>query len=97
MLRRFDARYFAASVDTPETNAKFAASLGIDYPILSDPTKAVARAYGVLAPTGMASRWTVYIGRDGRILDVDKKVRAASHGADVAQRLQEFAERVRGS
>jgi peroxiredoxin Q/BCP len=90
-------RYFAASVDAPETNAKFAASLGIDYPILSDPTKAVARAYGVLAPTGMASRWTFYIGRDGRILDVDKKVRAASHGADVAQRLQEFAERVRGS
>jgi len=90
-------RYFAASVDAPETNAKFAVSLGIDYPILSDPTKAVARAYGVLAPTGMASRWTFYIGRDGRILDVDKKVRAASHGADVAQRLQEFAERVRGS
>jgi len=90
-------RYFAASVDAPETNAKFAASLGIDYPILSDPTKAVARAYGVLAPTGMASRWTFYIGRDGRILDVDKKVRAASHGADVAQWLQEFAERVRGS
>jgi peroxiredoxin Q/BCP len=57
----------------------------------------VARAYGVLAPSGMASRWTVYIGRDGRILDVDKKVRAASHGADVATRLQEFTEPVRGS
>ena len=90
-------RYFAVSIDAPETNAKFAASLGIDYPILSDPTKAVARAYGVLSPTGMASRWTVYIGRDGHILDIDKKVRAASHGADVAERLQEFAERVRGS
>jgi peroxiredoxin Q/BCP len=90
-------RYFAASVDAPETNAKFAASLGIDYPILSDPTKAVSRAYGVLGATGMASRWTVYIGRDGRILEIDKKVRAASHGADVAERLQEFAERVRGS
>jgi thioredoxin-dependent peroxiredoxin len=97
MLRRFDVRYFAASVDRPETNAKFAASLGIDYPILSDPTKAVARAYGVLAASGMASRWTVYIGRDGRILDIDKQVRAASHGADVAERLQEFTKRVQGS
>jgi len=57
----------------------------------------VARAYGVLGPSGMASRWTVYIGRDGRILDIDKRVRAASHGADVAERLQEFTERVRGS
>ena len=90
MLRRFDARYFAASVDRPETNAKFAASLGIDYPILSDPTKAVARAYGVLAPSGMASRWTVYIGRDGRILDIDKKVSPSTHGADVARRLTEL-------
>ena len=67
-----------------------AASLGVDYPILSDPTKEVARAYGVLAPSGMASRWTFYIGADGRILDIDKAVRAASHGADIAKRLEEL-------
>jgi len=96
-LRRLDVRYFAASVDTPERNAKFAASLGADYPILSDPTKVAARAYGVLAASGMASRWTFYIGRDGRILDIDKGVRAASHGADVVRRLQEFTNRVQGS
>jgi peroxiredoxin Q/BCP len=89
-LRRLDVRYFAASVDTPETNAKFAASLGIDYPILSDPTKATARAYGVLGASGLASRWTIYIGPDLRILDIDKRVRAASHGADIAKRLEEL-------
>jgi peroxiredoxin Q/BCP len=88
-LRRFDVRYFAASVDAPETNAKFAASLGVDYPILSDPTKDVARAYGVLAPSGLASRWTFYIGADGRILYIDKQVRAASHGTDIVKRLEE--------
>ncbi len=87
-------RYFAASVDSPETNTKFAASLGIDYPILSDPTRDVARAYGVLAPSGFASRWTFYIGADGRILDIDKKVSASSHGADVVARLTEL--RVQG-
>jgi peroxiredoxin Q/BCP len=96
-LRRFDVRYFAASVDAEATNAKFAVSLRLDYPILSDPTKATARAYGVLAPSGLASRWTFYIGPDGRILDIDKQVRSASHGADVARRLQEFAERLPGS
>ena len=96
-MRRFDVQYFAASVDAPETNAKFAASLGIDYPILSDPTKEVARAYGVLAPSGMASRWTFYIGADGRILDIDKQVRAASHGMDIAKRLEALTNRVQGS
>jgi peroxiredoxin Q/BCP len=87
--------YFAASVDTPETNARFAASLGIGYPILSDPTKQVARAYGVLAPSGFASRWTFYIGADGRILDIEKKVSSATHGDAVVARLNEL--RVQGS
>jgi peroxiredoxin Q/BCP len=50
----------------------------------------VARAYGVLAPSGLASRWTFYIGADGRILDIDKKVRAASHGTDIVKRLEEL-------
>jgi len=88
VLRKLDARYFAASVDAADTNAKFAKSLGIDYPILSDPAKGVARAYGVLAPSGLASRWTFYIGTDGRILDIDKKVSAATHGQDVAAALE---------
>jgi len=54
----------------------------------------VARAYGVLAASGYASRWTFYIGADGRILDIDKKVSAASHGRDVVAKLTEL--RVRG-
>jgi peroxiredoxin Q/BCP len=89
-LRRLDVRYFAASVDTSEANTRFATSLGIGYPILSDPTKEVARAYGVLASSGFASRWTFYIGADGRILDIDKKVRPASHGREVVARLNEL-------
>ena len=85
-----DVSYFAASVDSPEVNKRFAESLGLSYPILSDATKDVARAYGVLAPNGYASRWTFYIGADGRILDIDKKVSAASHGRDVVAKLTQL-------
>jgi peroxiredoxin Q/BCP len=81
---------FAASVDSPGTNAEFAASLSLPYPILCDETKETARAYGVLTASGFPSRWTFYIGRDGRILDIDKRVRAATHGHDVAARLTEL-------
>jgi peroxiredoxin Q/BCP len=81
-------RYFGASVDSPDANARFAQSLDLDYPILSDPAKDVARAYGVLSASGFASRWTFYIGVDGRILDIDKKVNAAAHGTDVADALK---------
>ncbi len=47
-LHELDVAYFTASVDTPELNKKFAESLDLDYPILSDPDKSVAKAYGVL-------------------------------------------------
>jgi thioredoxin-dependent peroxiredoxin len=81
--------YFAASTDDAETNKKFAESLQLDYPILSDPDRKTAGAYGVLAPQGAyARRHTVYIGADGRILDVDREVKPGSAGADVAARLE---------
>ena len=91
-LRGRTPAYFTASVDSVDANATFAESLGLAYPILSDPTKEVARAYGVLGPSGYASRWTFYIGADGRILDIDTKVSAASHGADVVARLAALRE-----
>jgi peroxiredoxin Q/BCP len=83
-------RYFGASVDTPETNARFAESLGIDYPILSDPDRTVARAYGVLSASGYASRWTFVIGANGRVLAIDKNVSASSHGRDIVQMLTQL-------
>ena len=89
-LRRFNMRYFAASVDRPELNARFARSLGIDYPILSDPGGTTARAYGVLRASGYASRWTFYIGADGRIQTIDKKIRPSSHGRDIVAQLTEL-------
>jgi thioredoxin-dependent peroxiredoxin len=55
--------YFAASVDDAETNKKFAEHVEADYPILSDPEKKAATAYGVVdAQRQLAARWTFYIG-----------------------------------
>jgi thioredoxin-dependent peroxiredoxin len=87
LLDRPNVQFFAASVDSVETNAEFAGALDLEYPILSDASRRVARAYGVLGASGFASRWTFYIGLDGRILDIDKHVRTASHGRDVEARL----------
>ena len=81
--------YFAASVDDPETNKKFAESLDLDYPILSDPETTVAEAYGVLRD-GYAARHTFYIGSDGKILFVDREVNPRTAGKDVAARLKEL-------
>ncbi len=79
------------SVDTPETNKEFAEAVEADYPILSDPGKAVARAYGVVTDQrALAQRWTFYIGGDGNILRVDRRVRPSTAGEDVIATLQEL-------
>lgn len=76
-------------MDTAETNKKFADSLELDYPILSDPGKEVAKAYGVIiGDKAYASRWTFYIGKDGKILYIDRQVSPASHGKDVVERIK---------
>lgn len=90
-IRAFDVAYFTASCDTQEDNAKFAESLGLDYPILCDPSKEVAQAYGVVHEgREVPERWTFYIGLDGTLLYIDKGVMTESHGADIAARLQEL-------
>ena len=89
-LQKFQVQVFAASVDTPETNKRFVDEHHYNFPILSDPEKTVAKAYGVLAPAGYAQRWTFIIGRDGTIRAIDKKVDFASHGKDLARELEEL-------
>jgi len=67
-----------------EKNTEFAKSLELDYPILSDPEKNVAKAYGVVHEgREVPERWTFIIGADGNIKHIDRKVKAASHGEDL--------------
>ena len=62
MIKKYNVSYFMASVDPLEKNVEFAKATSVDlgarggvvakkeadFPILSDPTKATATAYGVL-------------------------------------------------
>jgi thioredoxin-dependent peroxiredoxin len=77
-------------VDDAKTNKEFAEHVGADYPILSDPSKEVATAYGVIGRVPFASRWTFYIGPDGKIMYIDKSVKTSTAGADVAAKLAEL-------
>jgi thioredoxin-dependent peroxiredoxin len=91
LIKPLKVAYFTASVDTPEYNKKFAESLDLDYPILSDPDKTVANAYGVINPTrGFANRWTFYIDKAGVIKAIDKSVKAPNSAPDVAAKVKEL-------
>lgn len=97
LLKQFDAAYFTASTDPVEKNTKFAESLELDYPILSDPTGKTATAYGIYnAQRNAAQRVTFIIGADGKILAVVDKVKTKTHGQDIAARLKELGVAKRG-
>ena len=90
-LDKFDVAYFTASVDKPEVNKRFAETLMLDYPILSDPSTKTAKAYGVVhGARKVPERWTFYVGKDGKLAHIDRGVNASSHGADMVARLKEL-------
>jgi peroxiredoxin Q/BCP len=90
LLKQFDISYFMASVDSLEKNTSFAESTKADFPLLSDPTKTTAKAYDVLALYGFPKRHTIYIGKDGKILMVDRKINAATSAQDIAANLEKL-------
>ena len=101
-IRMYDVAYFMASVDPIEKNTEFAKATSVklgdaevakkeaDFPLLSDPTKQVAKAYGVLNERGVANRWTFYIDKDGRIAHIEKAVKPDTSAADMVTKLAEL-------
>jgi peroxiredoxin Q/BCP len=93
LIKKYNVKYFMASVDPlegAEGNKAFAAAHNADFPLLSDPTKETAKAYGVLADHGFANRWTFYVGKDGKILAIDKQVKPATSAQDMAAMLKQL-------
>ena len=70
-IKEFNVAYVTASCDSAEKNTAFAKSLDLDYPILSDPGKEVAKAYGVVHEgREVPERWTFIIGADGKTINM---------------------------
>ncbi len=90
-MKKLEVAYFAASCDEEKLNQEFAEELKLDFPLLSDPGKKIGEAYGVVdAAQKFPRRWTFYIGKDGKILHVDKGVKTDSHGSDIVAKLKEL-------
>jgi peroxiredoxin Q/BCP len=93
-IRQYEVAYFMASVDPVEGekgNKAFAESEKADFPLLSDPTKETATAYGVLHPErGFAQRWTFYIDKNGTVAAIDKAVKPPTSAEDLLAKLAEL-------
>lgn len=97
LIKEYDVTYFMASVDTVEKNTAFAESTEADFPLLSDPSKEVAKAYDVLAIYGYPKRHTIYIGKEGKILMVDRSINPQTSAEDMAANLGRLGIAKRGA
>ena len=86
------------SLDTPEKNAEFAASLKTDLPVVSDGEGRAAKSFGVIGFGGLYSkRWTFYIDAEGILREIDQSVSPTTAGADMISKLEAlgFAKRTK--
>src|SRR5882672_11697185 len=105
-IKMYDVSYFMASVDPIEKNTEFAKAKSVtlgqganatvvekkeaDFPLLSDPTKDTAKAYGVLNDRGVANRWTFYIDKTGKISYIEKTVKPETSAEDMLTKIAEL-------
>jgi peroxiredoxin Q/BCP len=105
-IKMYDVNYFMASVDPIEKNTEFAKATKVtlgqganaqvvdkkeaDFPLLSDPTKETAKAYGVLNDRGVANRWTFYIDKNGKIAYIEKMVKPDTSAEDMVSKIAEL-------
>jgi thioredoxin-dependent peroxiredoxin len=68
--RAKDVHVVGVSTDDCPAQKAFATKYGLTFPLIADAKKEVAKAYGVLRPTGTARRVTFLIEKDGTVAEV---------------------------
>jgi thioredoxin-dependent peroxiredoxin len=89
-LTKYHAVVLGVSTDPLESHEKFSDKHQLNFPLLSDQTADVAKMYGVWKEKNMygrrtwgVARTTYWIGGDGRIRKIYKKVDTAKHAEDI--------------
>ena len=78
------------SLDTKESHAKFSQKHNLQFPLLSDSGKEVAKAYGVLGMGGITTkRVTFVINKGGYISRIFTKVDVKKHSAECLKAVTE--------
>ena len=94
-LTKEHAVVLGVSTDSLDSHRKFEGKHNLNFPLLSDQTADVAKMYGVWKEKNLygrrtwgVARTTYWIGADGRIRKVYKKVDTARHAEDILTDLR---------
>jgi peroxiredoxin Q/BCP len=95
-LSKVHAAVLGVSTDSVESHKKFQDKYKLNFPLLADETADVAKMYGVWKEKNMygrrvwgVARTTFWIGPDGRIKKIWKKVDTKTHAEEVLAAMRE--------
>jgi thioredoxin-dependent peroxiredoxin len=94
-LTKHGAVVLGVSTDSLESHDKFRGKYNLNFPLLADQTADIAKMYGAWKEKNLygrrtwgVARMTYWIGPDGRIKKIYKKVDTAKHAEDILADLQ---------
>jgi len=83
-LAEYDAQIFGITHNDADSRQKFSEENQLNFPLLVDTGRNLALLYGATdASDGAIQRSAIIIDKTGKIVAIDKKVNASTHGTDL--------------
>lgn len=90
-LKAYGISVLGVSTDSVASHQRFRDKYELNFPLISDKPKEIARAYGVLPPgKKTAQRTTFLIDKEGKIRYIWLKVKVAGHVDEILEKIQEL-------
>lgn len=89
-LESLGIQVLGVSTDSVKSHENFKNKYDLNFPLLSDKSKEIIKAYGVESDFGSARRVTFLIDKKGVIRHIWPKVKAAQHAEEVIEQAREL-------
>lgn len=89
-FEKLGIQILGVSTDSVKSHENFKNKYDLNFPLLSDKSKEIIKAYGVKSAFGSAKRETFLIDKSGKIRYIWEKVSAANHAHEVLEKVREL-------
>ncbi|MBI3358878.1 MAG: peroxiredoxin [Nitrospirae bacterium] len=86
-FKKADTEILGVSTDTVKSHQRFVDKFQLNFPLLADDKKEIAKRYGALNITGSAKRMTFLIDQNGIIKKIVAKVKVDGHSQELQETL----------
>ncbi len=89
-LERLGIQVLGVSTDSVKSHEGFRDKFSLNFPLLSDQSRIIVKAYGVESDHGSARRVTFLIDKSGIVRHIWEKVDTARHSDEVIEKVKEL-------